>query len=52
LLIKYFKVKTLDPNEEEGRIGRGPGVVDINDKDAAAAKTRQWDREKSVRTLP
>jgi len=27
--------------------------VDANDKDAfiAAAKTRQWDREKSVRTL-
>jgi catalase len=29
------------------------GVVDTNDKDAfiAAAKTRQWEREKSVRTL-
>jgi catalase len=29
------------------------GVVDANAKDAfiAAAKTRQWDREKSVRTL-
>ena len=29
------------------------GVIDANDKDAfiAAAKTRQWDREKSVRTL-
>jgi catalase len=29
------------------------GVVDTNDKDAfiAAAKTRQWDREKFVRTL-
>ena len=29
------------------------GVVDSNDKDAfiAAAKTRQWEREKSVRTL-
>jgi catalase len=29
------------------------GVVDANDKDGfiAAAKTRQWDREKSVRTL-
>jgi hypothetical protein len=28
-------------------------VVDTNDKDAfiAAAKTRQWEREKSVRTL-
>ena len=34
-------------------IGHGAGVVDTNDKDAfiAAAKTRQWDREKSVRTL-
>jgi catalase len=30
-----------------------PGVVDANDRDAfiAAAKTRQWEREKSVRTL-
>ena len=29
------------------------GVIEANDKDAfiAAAKTRQWDREKSVRTL-
>jgi catalase len=34
-------------------VGRDAGVVDANDKDAflAAAKTRQWDREKSVRTL-
>ncbi len=34
-------------------IGKDAGVVDANDKDAfiAAAKTRQWDREKSVRTL-
>jgi catalase len=34
-------------------VGRDPGVVDTNDKDTfiAAAKTRQWDREKSVRTL-
>ncbi|MGZ6209568.1 MAG: catalase-related domain-containing protein, partial [Syntrophales bacterium] len=34
-------------------IGQDAGVVDSNDKDAfiAAAKTRQWDREKSVRTL-
>jgi catalase len=33
-------------------IGQDAGVVDANDKDAfiAAAKTRQWDREKSVRT--
>jgi catalase len=34
-------------------VGQDTGVVDTNDKDAfiAAAKTRQWDREKSVRTL-
>jgi catalase len=35
-------------------VGHDAGVVDINDNAAfiAAAKTRQWDREKSVRTLP
>ncbi|MCJ7541348.1 MAG: hypothetical protein MUO88_16990 [Desulfobacterales bacterium] len=34
-------------------IGKDVGVIDANDKDAfiAAAKTRQWDREKFVRTL-
>jgi catalase len=34
-------------------VGQDAGVVDARDKDAfmAAAKTRQWDREKSVRTL-
>ena len=34
-------------------VAQDAGVVDANDKDAfiAAAKTRQWDREKSVRTL-
>ncbi len=34
-------------------IGQDAGVVDTTDKDAfiAAAKTRQWDREKFVRTL-
>jgi catalase len=34
-------------------IGQDAGVVDASDKDAfiTAAKTRQWDREKSVRTL-
>jgi catalase len=34
-------------------VGRDAGVVDANDRTAfiAAAKTRQWDREKSVRTL-
>jgi catalase len=34
-------------------VGQDAGVVDTNDTGAfiAAAKTRQWDREKSVRTL-
>jgi catalase len=34
-------------------VGQDAGVVDVSNKDAfvAAAKTRQWDREKSVRTL-
>ncbi|MDY0282582.1 MAG: catalase [Salinivirgaceae bacterium] len=34
-------------------VGHDAGVVDAGDKDAfiTAAKTRQWDREKSVRTL-
>ncbi|HBP62676.1 MAG TPA: catalase HPII, partial [Desulfosporosinus sp.] len=34
-------------------VGQDAGVVDANDNDAfiTAAKTRQWDREKSVRTL-
>jgi len=34
-------------------IGQDAGVVDANDEDAfiTAAKTRQWDREKYVRTL-
>ena len=34
-------------------VGQDAGVVDANDKEAfiAAAKTRQWDREKLVRTL-
>jgi catalase len=34
-------------------VGQDTGIVDANDKDAfiAVAKTRQWDREKSVRTL-
>ena len=35
------------------QVGQDAGVVDANNKDAfiAAAKTRQWDREKRVRTL-
>ena len=34
-------------------VGQEAGVVNTNEKDAfiAGAKTRQWDREKSVRTL-
>jgi catalase len=34
-------------------VGQDAGIVDVNDKDAfiAAAKIRQWDREKIVRTL-
>jgi catalase len=34
-------------------VGQDAGVVDSGDKNAfiAAAKTRQWEREKSVRTL-
>ena len=34
-------------------VGQDAGVVDVNSKDVfiAAAKTRQWEREKSVRTL-
>ena len=34
-------------------VGQDASVVNANDKDAfiAVAKTRQWDREKSVRTL-
>ncbi|MHB1053056.1 MAG: catalase [Thiobacillus sp.] len=38
---------------KKANVGQDAGVVDANDKNAfiAAAKTRQWDREKSVRTL-
>ena len=38
---------------KNAHVGQDAGVVDANDKNAfiAAAKTRQWDREKSVRTL-
>jgi len=36
-----------------GNVGQDAGVVDANNKDAfiSAAKTRQWNREKSVRIL-
>ena len=35
------------------QLGQDPGIVNCQDMDAfmAAAKTRQWDREKSVRSL-
>ncbi|KNZ40489.1 catalase [Acetobacterium bakii] len=38
---------------KKANVKSDPGIVDANDKDAfiAAAKTRQWDREKSVRIL-
>jgi catalase len=38
---------------KSANVGQDAGVVDAGDKDAfiAAAKTRQWEREKSVRTL-
>jgi catalase len=38
---------------KSANVGQDAGVVDANDTDAfiAAAKTRQWDRENSVRTL-
>jgi catalase len=38
---------------KKANVGQDAGVVDAIEKDAfiAAAKTRQWDREKSVRTL-
>jgi catalase len=38
---------------EIANVGQDAGVVDTDNKDAfiAAAKTRQWDREKSIRTL-
>jgi catalase len=38
---------------KKANVEQDAGVVDTNNKDGfiAAAKTRQWDREKSVRTL-
>jgi len=38
---------------KKANVGQDAGVVNTDDKDAfiAAAKTRQWDREKFVRTL-
>jgi len=39
---------------EIAKVERDDGIVDAKDKDSfiTAAKTRQWDREKSVRKLP
>ncbi len=38
---------------KKANVGKDAGIVDANDKDAfiTMAKTRQWNREKSVRTL-
>ncbi|MFO7646443.1 MAG: catalase-related domain-containing protein, partial [Desulfosarcina sp.] len=53
----HLKAIAVDKGGKEllktANVGQDAGVVDANDKDAfiAAAKTRQWDREKSVRTL-
>jgi len=43
----------LPVQSREANVGKDAGVVDTNDKEAfiTAAKTRQWDQEKSVRTL-
>ena len=53
----HLKAIAADPGGQAllqaAKIGHDAGVVDASDKDAfiAAAKIRQWDREKSVRTL-
>lgn len=53
----YLKAIAVDQGGQAllktANVGHDAGVVDANDKNAfiAAAKTRQWDREKSVRTL-
>ena len=53
----HFKAITVDKGGrallKTANVGQDAGVVDANDKDAfiAVAKTLQWDREKSVRTL-
>jgi hypothetical protein len=48
--IESFAGKTL---LKSANVGQDTGVVDADDKDAfiAAAKTGQWEREISVRTL-
>jgi len=53
----HLKAIAADPGGhallKAANVGDDAGVVDANDRDAfiAAAKTRQWDREESVRTL-
>jgi catalase len=53
----HLKASAVDKGAQAllkiANVGQDAGVVDANDKDAfiAAAKTRQWDREKFVRTL-
>jgi catalase len=53
----HLKAITVDKGGQAllrtANIPQDAGVVDANDKNAfvSAAKTRQWDREKSVRTL-
>ena len=53
----HLKAIAVDPGGQAllkaANVGQDAGVVDANDRKAfiAAAKTRQWDREKSVRTL-
>jgi catalase len=53
----HLKAIAIDEGGEAllkaANVGQDAGIVDVNDRNAfiAAAKTRQWDREKSVRTL-
>ncbi|MDO9387320.1 MAG: catalase [Thiobacillus sp.] len=53
----HLKAIAIDEGGEAllkaANVGQDAGIVDANDRNAfiAAAKTRQWDREKSVRTL-
>ena len=55
--FSHLKAIAVDKGGQElltaANIGRDAGVVDASDNDAflAAAKTRQWQREKLVRTL-
>jgi hypothetical protein len=56
--VEPKQVAAIENWKRSGSIDTDPidldaGVVDADDKDAfiVAAKTRQWEREKSVRTL-